>query len=219
VQVRLAGMTLSDAWAKAGLMAREDLNATNRFAATFATPSVSGCFFQYRLTNAQPAINTGQFPVTYPGTWLRLQRTGNTFAGYASLDGNAWSRLGTIALALPTTVYVGVAASSHNTSQATVVQARDFQDVVGGTVASLKLPREPLGPSSRKSGLAITEIMYHPRQVPGVSNSLEFIEIYNSQAFFEKIGGYRISGSVDYTFPPNTVMPAGSFLVLARDPS
>src|SRR5439155_27170695 len=71
VQVRLAGMTLSDAWAKAGLMAREDLNATNRFAATFATPSVSGCFFQYRLTNAQPAINTGQFPVTYPGTWLR----------------------------------------------------------------------------------------------------------------------------------------------------
>src|SRR5436190_17914822 len=130
VNVRLAGLSLSDAWAKAGLMAREDLSATSRFTATLATPDVSGCFFQYRLTNAA-AVNVGGSPVTYPSTWLRLQRVGSIFRGYASVDGSAWSQLGAISLALSNTLYVGVAATSHNSSQATVAQVRDFQDVVG----------------------------------------------------------------------------------------
>src|SRR5206468_1776075 len=73
MKVRLAGLTLSDAWAKAGLMARADLNSTNLYAATLATPDISGCFFQYRAsTAAQPATTAGSFPVTYPSTWLRL---------------------------------------------------------------------------------------------------------------------------------------------------
>src|SRR5205085_4209479 len=134
-------------------------------------------------------------------------------------DGNSWVLLGSVTLAMPPTVYVGVVATSRAASQATVVQVRDFLNVAGGTISSLKLNREPIGPSSRATGLAITEIMYHPRNPPGVSNSLEFIELYNSQAFFEKIGGYKISGSVDYTFPSNTVLQAGSFLVVARDPA
>lgn len=219
VKVRLAAMSLSDAWAKAGLMAREDLMVSNRYAATIATPGVSGCFFQARLTNGRPATVAGSFPVTYPSTWLRLQRQGNSFTGYASVDGNAWAQLGVVTLALSNTVYLGVAATSRNTNQPTVVQVRDFQNVAGGTTASLALGREPIGPSSRKTGLAISEIMYHPRSVPGFSNSLEFIEIYNSQGFFEKIGGYRISGSVNYTFPSNTVMPSGAYVVVARDPA
>jgi len=219
VKVRLAGMTLSDAWAKAGLMARADLTSGSLYAASLATPANSGCFFQSRSAAGQAAVFGGSsFPVTFPSTWLRLQRVGNVFTGYAGVDGNAWSQLGTVTLALPQIVYLGVAATSRNVSQPIVVQVRDFLSVAGATTASLKLTREPIGPSSRKTGLAITEIMYHPRKIPGFANSLEFIEIYNSQAFFEKIGGYQISGSVDYTFPSNTVMQAGSYLVVARDP-
>ena len=79
----------------------------------------------------------------------------------------------------------------------------------------------PLGPSSRKSGLVITEIMYHPRVVPlGTTQTLdiEFIEIYNSNPFFEDIGDHRISGSVNFKFAPATVIPANGFLVVARNP-
>ena len=57
-------------------------------------------------------------------------------------------------------------------------------------MASLKLPREPLGPSSRKTGLAITEIMYHPLAGPPASpyaaDDFEYIEVKN-------IGGTPLS--------------------------
>src|SRR5437763_17181726 len=50
--------------------------------------------------------------------------------------------------------------------------------------AQFTLDREPVGPSSRKTPLVITEIMYNPRAVPGLdtNTTLEFIEVYNSQA-------------------------------------
>src|SRR2546425_2252688 len=91
--------------------------------------------------------------------------------------------------------------------------------VVAGTPSELVArANEPLGPSSRKTGLVISEIMYHPAPIAVVANSLEFIELFNSQTIPEKIGGHRVSGSIDYTFPANTVIPSGGFLVIAKDP-
>ena len=82
----------------------------------------------------------------------------------------------------------------------------------------LSLSKEPLGPSSRRHGVVISEVMYHPtNRVDG--RNLEFIEIYNSQLWFEEIGGWRISGAVDYTFPPGTTIPARSFLIVATSPT
>jgi hypothetical protein len=60
----------------------------------------------------------------------------------------------------------------------------------------------------------ISEIMYDPKG----SNGLEFVEISNAGLIEENIGGYRISGDVDYTFPANTVLPVGGYLVVARNP-
>ena len=85
---RLAGLSPSDPWAKAGLMARETLDAGSRFAAALATPAMSGSFFEWRDPANQPEHNAaGAFPPNYPNTWLRLKRAGNTFTGYASYDG------------------------------------------------------------------------------------------------------------------------------------
>ena len=87
-------------------------------------------------------------------------------------------------------------------------------------VAQISLDREPSGPSSRRTGLAITEIMYNPRPMPGLATNLtkEFIELFNSKPWEEDIGGFRITGSVNYIFPPNTVLGAGAYLVVARVP-
>jgi hypothetical protein len=76
---------------------------------------------------------------------------------------------------------------------------------------------EPIGPSSRRTGLVITEMMYHPTNRADGRN-LEFVELYNSQEWSEDISGYRLTGEADYTFPPNTVMAARSFLVVAAVP-
>ncbi|HXG47675.1 MAG TPA: lamin tail domain-containing protein, partial [Methylomirabilota bacterium] len=84
--------------------------------------------------------------------------------------------------------------------------------------ARLRGPTEPPGPSSRRTGLTITEIMYHPAPRPDGRN-LEFIELYNAQEWFEDISGWRLTGAIDYIFPSNTVMAARSYLVVAAVPA
>ncbi|MFP6865381.1 MAG: lamin tail domain-containing protein, partial [Roseibacillus sp.] len=83
----------------------------------------------------------------------------------------------------------------------------------GITVAS-----ESLGPSSRRTPVVISEIMYHPLlRADGLDG--EFVELHNSQPWTEDISGYRLSGAVDFEFPANTVIPAGGFLVVAKSPA
>ncbi len=219
VKVRVQRLDFADTWSLAGLMARETLTSTSRYAGVFSTPSIAGSFFQYR-TNAGGDIEcSGAFPVNYPYTWLRLQRVGgNRFTGYASYDGQLWSQLGTVYLPLPSTIYLGFAVASHNPSQTIAAQFRDFGDSSGDPVGSVPAPAEPPGPSSRRTGLAFTEIMYHPAPRAD-GRSLEFVELFNSKPFPEDISGFRLSGDVAYTFPPGTVLPGGAFLVIARNPA
>jgi hypothetical protein len=77
---------------------------------------------------------------------------------------------------------------------------------------------EPVGPSSRTTGLVITEVMYHPAPRTDGRN-LEFIEIFNSESEPVPLSGYRISGAVDFTFPAGTVLPARSYRVVAAVPA
>ena len=77
---------------------------------------------------------------------------------------------------------------------------------------------EPIGPSTRRTGLTISEIMYHPTNRPDGRN-LEFVELYNSNPWSENIGGYRLSGEIDYTFPSNTTIGALSYMVVAAVPA
>ena len=222
MKVRVASLTLTDPWAKAGLMARENATAGSRYAGTFATPSVSGAFFQYRAVTSGATTNTGAFPATYPNMWLRLKRVGSTFTSYASVSGDSWQLLGTLTMSpgASSQMLVGMAVTSRATNQLASAQFRSFENVIGNPpIATQKLNREPLSASSRRTGLVLSEIMYHPRENTGFSNQLEYIELFNSQAFPEAIGGYRISGAVDYTFPQGTVLKSGAYLVVARNPS
>ena len=217
LKARIGSLGLSDSWAKAGLMARETLDGQSRFAAALATPSISGCFFEQRQNAGGAGESSGSFPANYPNTWLRLQRIGNQFSGYASYDGQMWTLLNSVTLAMPVQVYVGLALSSHDPVAATTVQFRDYGSAAGGVTGRSLSPFEPLGPSSRKTGLVISEIMYKP--APRADGKvLEYLELFNSNPYPEDISGYRISGSVDFEFPSNTTLPGGGFLVIAGSP-
>ena len=215
-RVRVASLSLSDAWAKAGLMARESLLPDSPFLAALASPSLSGSFFESRLAAGAPAALSGMVPVNYPDTWLRLKRSGDEFTGYASLDGQDWQQLGSATLVLPTNLFVGFVVSSHTLTQTTTARFRDFGNITGGTILpSLPLPVEPPGPATRNTDLVISEIMYHPRH----SNDLEFVEIFNAGLGPEEMGGYRLTGDLHFTFPAGTLLPAGGYLVVARYPA
>ena len=216
VKVRVESFSNLDVWSKAGLMARENLTGGSRYGGAFATPGLSGTFFQSRSANAGATTNLGAFPATYPGSWLRLRRVGTTLTGYAGLDGAVWAQLGSVNIAgLAPSLFVGMGVSSKLTATAATAEFREFVDVLGAPPAGNPvLYREPLGPSTRRTGLTISEIMYHP--VP--SNNLEFIEIYNAMPVSENLSGWRISGDVDYTFPANTIIGPGKFLIVGRNP-
>ncbi|HTD65517.1 MAG TPA: lamin tail domain-containing protein [Candidatus Limnocylindria bacterium] len=195
------------------------MTATNRYAAVCATPSIAGAFFQSRATaNAVPQ-STGAFPVNYPYTWLRLQKqNGSIFTGYASVDGETWTKLGTAHLTLSASLYLGFALSSRAPGQNVTAQFRDFGDNTSTNIGTVLTGTEPIGPSSRRTGLVFTEINYHPAPRTD-GRKIEFIELHNSNPFFEDISGYRISGDVSYTFPEGTILPGGGFVVIAKSPS
>ncbi|NQT93632.1 MAG: lamin tail domain-containing protein, partial [Lentisphaerae bacterium] len=74
-----------------------------------------------------------------------------------------------------------------------------------------------LEPSSRGTPLIISEIMYHPA-VLSPSNGMEFVELFNTEPVDHDISGFKLSGDIAFTFPSNSILPARSFLVVARDP-
>lgn len=220
VSVCLRSLSLSDVWAKAGLMARASLDGGSPFAATLTTPAIVGDFFAYRASTNGATTSAGGFPANFPNTWLRLKRAGNSFSGYASYDGQSWTLLSSTAVSMPSQIYLGLAVSAHNPGQGTSAQfGIPLNTPVSATLATILNPSEPLGPSSRNTGIVISEIMYKPASRTD-GNNIEFIELYNSQPFFHDISGYRlICDDMNYTIPAGTIMPAGGFLVVAASPS
>ena len=219
LQVRIGDLTLSDNWARAGIMARDGTLDGSAFAAAVATPGVGGAFFSSRFPSYSAATHAGSFPVNYPNTWLRLKRAGNLFTAYAGLDGVTWTPLSSATIALPAALEVGPFVSSANATAASSGSFFSYGATASATIANNPtLPFEPDGPSNRFGVMVISEIMYNPNPVNGAGN-LEFIEIHNTSPYPEDLSGWKFKGGIDYTFPNGTVVNGGGYLVVAAIPA
>ena len=80
-------------------------------------------------------------------------------------------------------------------------------------------PGEP-NALERRRDIIINEILYHPPPPSGASRSadLELIELHNRGDGPLDIGGFRLAGGARHDFAPDTVIPAGGYLVIAKDP-
>ena len=69
---------------------------------------------------------------------------------------------------------------------------------------------------ARTAGVVINEVHYN-----GINNTIrnEFIELYNSGAATVNLTGWRLSGAIEYSFPANTSLAAGEYLLVAEDPA
>lgn len=218
VRVRVEGLESQDLWAKAGLMARASLSPNSPYAAALATPGLAGCFFSTRSIAGGDAVNAGSFPVNYPFTWIRLRRDGALFTGFAGMDGERWTTLGSSSLSLPPTLYFGLALSSHDARMTARASFRGLDEVIGNPALAVGgVAVERLAACSRRTGLVISEIMYHPAPRKDARN-LEFVEIFNSNPFPESLAGYRLDGDLHFSFPSNNVLAGGAFLVIAAAP-
>lgn len=221
MRVRLASLSVTHPYVQAGLMVRENLERGARFVGVFASSAQLGCFLESRSAVGSAAqisaLPTG-FPVNYPHQWLRLRRSGSQFTAFGSFDGMGWQQFGSVNLSLGSKLLFGMAVASHNTNAAATARFRDLSVASNPEPWNYRPVREPLGPSSRRTGLVFSEIMYHPASRAD-GKDLEFIEIYNAESIFVDLTGWRLAGAVEYEFPEGLRLPAGGFAVIAADPS
>jgi len=116
----------TDSFAKAGVMMRESLTAGPgaRNVMTVLTPvAANGYRFQSRSTvGATTAKATSAVPQNTPG-WVRIVRSGNNFTSFFSLNGSTWTQIGgTVTIAMPAAMEVGLAVSSHNAAALSTVE-------------------------------------------------------------------------------------------------
>jgi regulation of enolase protein 1 (concanavalin A-like superfamily) len=134
VTTQVLSLTAANAYTKAGIMARVNLddNSQHVFYQVFPNNAArnknnGGCEFQYRTEKAgdmkaiYPDLATvgKQFDVAFPNTWIRLKRTGDVFESYFSTDNNNWRLYATYTLKLPEELMVGLAVTSHNKDEYT----------------------------------------------------------------------------------------------------
>ena len=114
---RVASITNTNSWAKAGVMVRESLAANARHA-LMSTSVSRGYAFQRRPAPGAYTEHTGGGSGAPPG-WVRIVRTGDLFEAYRSADGASWTKIGSDTIPMGDTVFVGVAVTSRNESLAT----------------------------------------------------------------------------------------------------
>jgi phosphatidylserine/phosphatidylglycerophosphate/cardiolipin synthase-like enzyme/regulation of enolase protein 1 (concanavalin A-like superfamily) len=98
-------------WTKAGVMMRESLAAGSKQAAMFVS-AAKGLAFQRRVATGGISTHTAGANRTAP-YWVKLTRSGNIFSAYTSPDGTSWTLVGSDTIAMASTIYVGLATTSH----------------------------------------------------------------------------------------------------------
>src|SRR5262245_36019818 len=66
------------------------------------------------------------------------------------------------------------------------------------------------------SVVVFNEINYHPATNETAS---EWVELHNQMAIDIDLSAWEITGDIDYLFAEGTIVPAGSYLVVASDPA
>jgi regulation of enolase protein 1 (concanavalin A-like superfamily) len=138
IVARVASMTNTHPWAKAGVMIRASLDANAANAAMLLTAD-NVCVFQARATAGADTTSTtgGYFNAPY---WVKVTRVGNAFSGYVSPDGATWTLVGQQDIVMSGPVYIGLAGCSHNSAGQTVIS---FDHVVKTTTSEPPPPPPP----------------------------------------------------------------------------
>ena len=142
VIARVNSLQGPDIWSKGGVMIRGSLSGSAPNMLVAATIG-SGWTFQRRRVDGGISYGPGATkPGTAPG-WVRITRQGNQLSGYTSTDGSTWTLFNSDTIAMPSTVYVGLAVTAHSpTGQATAV----FSNVTARPL-SQRATRRPRCPS------------------------------------------------------------------------
>jgi|GEM_PF-190187 len=140
ITAQVWSMDNTHAWAKAGVMIRESLNADAKHAMLVVTPG-NGVSFQRRTLASDASAFNAVAGIQTP-QWLKLTRTGDVFTAQYSPDGSVWQDVTAtdeagnridVSIPMSGAVYIGLALTSHNVDTLTVGQFTDIS--VAGNVS------------------------------------------------------------------------------------
>jgi regulation of enolase protein 1 (concanavalin A-like superfamily) len=144
ITARVASLTNTNAWAKAGVMIRASTAAGSQHAFTAVTPG-NGLNFQRRITTNGASDNTAGGAGAAP-YWVRLQRVGNTFTSSVSTNGATWTTIGSATISMGATAQVGLAVTSH--ADGTIATAT-FTNVQTSMAANVPVTGVTVSPTSQ----------------------------------------------------------------------
>jgi len=130
IVARVVSLQNTSTSAKAGVVVRESLAPGAANAAMLLTAG-KGLAFQRRFTTGGSTVTSvgALSPAPY---WVRLDRAGDTFSAYQSVDGSTWTLVGTDTVVMGPSVYIGMEATSHTVAMTTTAKI-DRVSVTMGT--------------------------------------------------------------------------------------
>jgi regulation of enolase protein 1 (concanavalin A-like superfamily) len=143
VTVKVDSLANTNAWAKAGVMIRESLDAGSAMAYMIQSYS-SGASFGWRVTMSATCGSANQSGINAP-QWVKLTRTGNAFTAQYSADGKTWTDVVDATTGQPVSTlinmaancYIGLCVTSHD-SAATTIAELSGAATTGGVTGSWK---------------------------------------------------------------------------------
>jgi hypothetical protein len=188
-------------WTKAGVMMRESLTPGSPQAYMFVSAN-KGPAFQRRLAADDISIHTSAGSGYMPG-YVKLERAGSTITASFSADGSSWRIVDVSAMPMASTIYVGLAVTSHTAGSLATATFENVTVTAGTT-----------GGGTRPDGSVETIVFFrHGEKLSGGYGQLTCQGLQRALALPPVlIGRY---GRAQSLFAPNPLPkvedPAGSF--------
>ncbi len=122
IAVKIEDLAAVHYWTKAGVMIRESLDPASAHASMFVTPSGLPAFQNRPANDSSNCLSTQSSSELKLPFWIKLERKGDQFTGYHSVDGIKWIRLSSTeadaspnpqTIRMPSSIYIGLALTSH----------------------------------------------------------------------------------------------------------
>jgi phosphatidylserine/phosphatidylglycerophosphate/cardiolipin synthase-like enzyme/regulation of enolase protein 1 (concanavalin A-like superfamily) len=152
IVARVASVSNTDRWTKAGVMMRDTLDPGSAQASMFVSAQ-KGLAFQRRVTAGGTSTNTAGPLATAP-YFVKMTRAGNTFTAAVSTDGATWNVVGSETIAMGSTIKVGLALTSHADGAVATASFDGVTVTGGGAPPPPPPPALPTGWSSSDIGTA-----------------------------------------------------------------
>jgi hypothetical protein len=175
--------------AKMGLMIRETLDASSKNVNILSMPT-TGIRMQYRSSTGGSAGTQAILGSTFTPMYVKLERIGNTFNTYTKVNsGDSWTILGTRSVTMGSSVYIGIASTSHDNKDISYGQITNV--AVTGNVSSANPPAPVINGLASPSSVTFTNVATTTATVnwTNVSGETGFtIERSNGKGGFEVVG-------------------------------